>query len=417
MKLFYPHARLAGIALACMSAASATHAADTIHTTASTGTLNWTAVTWSPTVSDWTTTAGDVVRYNGTGAASTYDLDTNVTVGGIRNGSTNNLQWTITATTGSTLTMDGTGLGAANQIFGNAGVAYIVNVNGSTSQGSVRNLDIGTSTSGVNIKMATDLDVGISGATAHSVNLYGTIVNTSGSTKTLTLRNNTTAGTTERKVTISSSIGTSGSGINIVNAGNTTKNFGAAITGQLGANVLGITQNSTVSQLVISGDNSAFVGNTIVTAGKLSLGSTYTMASGTSNALSLTGSAAPAAGTDFGQILVTAGTTTFGGSLTLNFSGTAATGPVLYDLFSTSGTGALAGSFSSVTIAGSYTASLSNSAGVWTGTTLDGLTSFSFSQATGDLTVTASAVPEPSTYAALAGLVSLGVVALRRRRA
>jgi len=61
---------------------------------------------------------------------------------------------------------------------------------------------------------------------------------------------------------------------------------------------------------------------------------------------------------------------------------------------------------------GSYVVpSLDQNLGVWTG--LDGDTSFSFDQGSGVLSI--SVIPEPATYAALAGLAALALC-LRRRR-
>ena len=53
-----------------------------------------------------------------------------------------------------------------------------------------------------------------------------------------------------------------------------------------------------------------------------------------------------------------------------------------------------------------------NSSGTWTFS--DGTQTLSFVQSTGDLTI--SAVPEPSTYAAILGAVALVGVGLKRRR-
>ncbi len=60
---------------------------------------------------------------------------------------------------------------------------------------------------------------------------------------------------------------------------------------------------------------------------------------------------------------------------------------------------------------GSYSGLFMNNDGVWT---LDsGQQTLTFDQTTGDLSITA--VPEPSTYAALLGAAALGLAAWRRR--
>ena len=83
-------------------------------------------------------------------------------------------------------------------------------------------------------------------------------------------------------------------------------------------------------------------------------------------------------------------TLTYGGNLTLDFGLPAKNGT--YDLFSTGAGVTRAGSFANILITGSHATTLANSAGVWTGTDSSG-TSFSFSEATGVLTVTGGVVP------------------------
>ncbi len=104
----------------------------------------------------------------------------------------------------------------------------------------------------------------------------------------------------------------------------------------------------------------------------------------------------------------TAGALTYGGNLTLNV--TTATPSSSYQLFNVN---AATGSLSALTLAGSFTGSLTNNSGVWTATI--GGQDWSFDQLTGYLSVV-TVVPEPSTYAALLGLAALGFTAMRRRR-
>lgn len=68
--------------------------------------------------------------------------------------------------------------------------------------------------------------------------------------------------------------------------------------------------------------------------------------------------------------------------------------------------------FAQVTV--SYTSSFINDSGSWTLTNAGQL--LTFVQGTGDLSFAASAIPEPSTYAAIFGAVALVGVALRRRK-
>jgi len=71
--------------------------------------------------------------------------------------------------------------------------------------------------------------------------------------------------------------------------------------------------------------------------------------------------------------------------------------------------------FTTVSIGGSYSAPLTNSSGIWTGSdSITGL-GFTFTEASGTLSV--SAIPEPATYAAAFGALALaGAVWNRRRR-
>jgi fibronectin-binding autotransporter adhesin len=155
---------------------------------------------------------------------------------------------------------------------------------------------------------------------------------------------------------------------------------------------------SNSGQLTLSGAND-YTGGTVVQSGIIDLAADFTMSG--SNGFSLLGLAAPVAGTDYGAIDVTAGTLTYAGDLALTLTGTASAGAV-YDLFSFSG-GSQAGSFSSVVLGGDYSATLTNSGGVWTGT--DGSLIFSFNETSGQFAV----VPEPGTLVLAAiGLAAAG---------
>ncbi len=98
---------------------------------------------------------------------------------------------------------------------------------------------------------------------------------------------------------------------------------------------------------------------------------------------------------------------TYNGDLTLNINAAIANGT--YDLFAF--TLAPTNSFDTIQFSGGgpYTGSFSNSSGIWSATS--GGQTFTFTQSTGDLSV----VPEPSTWALLAGGLTV-VVTLRRRR-
>jgi fibronectin-binding autotransporter adhesin len=116
------------------------------------------------------------------------------------------------------------------------------------------------------------------------------------------------------------------------------------------------------------------------------------------------------AGVDFGQMLVSLGTLTYGGNLTIQSTQFGLT-PFSVDLFNASR--AINGDFNSVTMNwGSDIISMTESSGVWSGTDTNTGTSFTFTDSSGILAST----PEPSSYALLGvGLVALVLVARHRR--
>lgn len=114
-------------------------------------------------------------------------------------------------------------------------------------------------------------------------------------------------------------------------------------------------------------------------------------------------------GTSFDAIDV-GGLLTYGGDLVITADSTIAAGT--YDLFGINGTETA--DFASVVLSGaaySDDAFTYDSSDVWTVTVAG--TTYTFTQSTGDLLV---AVPEPGTFALLAGLTGLVCVMLRRRR-
>jgi autotransporter-associated beta strand protein len=236
------------------------------------------------------------------------------------------------------------------------------------------------------------------------------------------------SGLTGSSTTIGSLTGISGSSValgaktlTVGDSNNTT--FAGVISGTGGA----LTKQG-AGTLTLSGTNT-YTGGTTLSAGTLALGSSgslastaYTIANGAilntsaKTSYDLTGIATTigVGASTAGQFTGPSGALTFGGTLALNFSTSALTNGQTYTLFSF---GSETGNFNSVTATGIITDTFSRSGNIWTNAD-QSTWLLSLDQSTGVLTVTASAIPEPATYAAIfGGLVLIGTVIRRRRRA
>ncbi|MGC3991179.1 MAG: PEP-CTERM sorting domain-containing protein [Chthoniobacteraceae bacterium] len=383
------------IGIGALIVSASAQAADTVHSSSTTGTVNWTAATWSPAVSDWTTTAGDVARYTGS-TATTYTLDTDVTVGAVRDSAGGN-GFTLLTDGTHVLNLDATGLSSTNQPFANAGVAAIAQANGNASASRV--FTVGSTTTGVTVNMLTDLNVGITSGTGSAFIMYGTINNTSASAKTLTFLENSSSGSSGApQLTINSAIGGSGSALAIINAGssaNATVTRGVTtLAGVLGSNVTTVTENSSSSALTLSGSNS-YTGGTTVTLGLLTVTSTGSLGTGNVSLADTTGVTLTLQNNN---AIADSAILNFGANSVINLNGTAGTSETVYGLYDvTTGTSIAAGT---------YTAAALNSA--------FGVTSFASTN--GETVTVVTAVPEPGTYALVMGGMGLLTVWQRRRR-
>jgi autotransporter-associated beta strand protein len=137
--------------------------------------------------------------------------------------------------------------------------------------------------------------------------------------------------------------------------------------------------------------------------GILSFGSSLALNDGSDIRMEINGSTR---GTAYDAINVS-GALTYDGNLQLTFGQSFGTGNYTFNLWSF---GSQFGSFDSITLAGSYTGSLLNNSGIWSGGS--GLDSFEFSQSTGSLSLIV-AVPEPGTWALLA--IAASFLLWRRR--
>lgn len=165
--------------------------------------------------------------------------------------------------------------------------------------------------------------------------------------------------------------------------------FGTTISSVIGSNVTGVTQNSSTSSLTLGGAN-LYSGPTTV-----SLGTLATNATGTFGSSSVTVAS--------GALLTLGNSASFGDLATLTFAGTSTASSINLNFTGADTLGAVYDS-----VAGTYLA-----AGTYTASQLNTAFSSSVFAGTGSLTV--SAIPEPSTFAALGGVLALGVAACRRR--
>jgi autotransporter-associated beta strand protein len=251
------------------------------------------------------------------------------------------------------------------------------------------------------------------GASNVSVNINGTVTLVSGG---LTFGNNPTGTVVSHQLTngsiqVGNTVGADTLFISVGAQSSTNATISAVIQNN-GSDVLTVAKGGTGE--VIFNNAMTYTGATYVEGGKLTLGASGSLANGNvtirnnANFSMLSGSSIQfniLNDTTADQLIQEAGGLfSLNGTLVLNFSN-ALIGS--WDLFNLS-SGSVSG-FTTVTLAGSYSGSLTNSGGVWTGVAAGA--DVTLSESTGVLTV----VPEPSTWALL--IVSLaGVLFLRRRR-
>ncbi len=173
---------------------------------------------------------------------------------------------------------------------------------------------------------------------------------------------------------------------------------------------LEVTGAGTVGFTVL-GLNTYTLGGLVNNAGTGAAGTTV-VAGGNSIALdpSSESSVTIATGTDFAAtpaVSCTAAAFTFGGNLTVAFNNQLASGTYLFDLFG----GNTGGTFTTVSIASSYVATLNAGNGY---SASDGTNVFAFNNTTGTLSLTP--VPEPGALS-FAAAALLGTLMIRRRRA
>lgn len=403
---------LAGLLLAAASA----HAA-TIDYTAGpyTGTFSWTtASNWSPAQVPG---VSDIARFNQSSysianAGSQANLTANsVSVGGLEfgsssaafkatyNGITLGSSGIMSSSSNTTLLQGGTITLASNQVWSNTG-SGIVSIQGAvtsgvntygieqTGTGAFALTNTGTYSGGYTL---TSGHARVGNATAlgtGALKLNGGILSTAGGTS-ITATNAVTVGG-DAQLGFTGIIGLlTLSGPVTVNGNRTLAyvNNGAALTGAVTLNG-NLTFDSAVSGTVSGNTLSGAIGGT---GGVIKTGT---------GQINLTG-----VNTFTGNINVDAGT------LSITNAAIADTASVWVDsdaIFNLNFTG-------TDTIAGLYLAGLAQTDGTYGAVGSGATFTSSFFTGNGILNVVVSAVPEPSTYALLGGLASLGLVVCRRR--
>lgn len=252
-----------GSALVFVSSASAV---DVVHVLPASSTNAWSAASWSNGIPN---AIGDIATYATSTTTPTTSLDINPTLGSLQ--MTGGTSWGITPAASQAITFDGTGMSAANNGFGNAGVASIFNFSGGSNLAARVSMILDN----------TDLDIGIAAAStgAPQINIGSATLNSSSITNadatdhTINFRLNATIATATSTVVVNSSIGAAGTGggglIHLNNLSSGTVGS-LSIAGNLGALVGNVTQSSNTVRMALSGINTNS-GNISVTAGSLSV--------------------------------------------------------------------------------------------------------------------------------------------------
>ncbi|HSI07821.1 MAG TPA: autotransporter-associated beta strand repeat-containing protein [Rariglobus sp.] len=301
--------------------------------------------------------------------------------------------------------------GGGTLAFDSSVTSHAFTLGGLTGSGSLVLADNAASSNAVALTLKTSASASYSGILSGA----GSITKTGAGTQTLSAANTYAGNTTISAGTLA--LGASGTFANspVINLGTsgsqgtldlTAKSSFAFGTGQTlsGYGTVNIGAGKTVT---INGNLA--VGNSpgvITVTGDTALGGTAT------TTMELAGSGG-VAGTDSDKLAVS-GALTFGGTLNIvSFGGYDLAQAGTYDLF---GFGSQSGNFSLVSVSGQ---ALTNNTTYWSATNLGGSGfDYTFTLSTGDLVVAATAVPEPTTYAALVGSLALaGAVWRSRKRA
>ena len=356
-----------------------------------TGTFNQSGGTVNAATSTGAVNIGDQGGVTGVLNVSggTFNSTNTTTNGGIVVGN----HWTGSGTNNGTLTVSGTGVvntgssTAGNGIKLASGTASvgIVNLNGGTLQTAKIQKGTGTGTfnfNGGTLQATASNASFMTGLTNGFVKSGGAIIDTNGFSVTI------------GQALLTDTVSTGG-GLFKNGAGTLTLTGASTYTGptSVSAGTLAIgTGGSLASSTLYSANGATFNTSALTT---YNLGSVNV------------GVALDAATAGFFN--AGAGTVSLGGGLTMSFSTASLTAGTSYNLFDY---GAHTGNFGSVSLGGSFAGSLTRAGEIWSGNS--GSFGFAFDQGTGVLSV--SAIPEPSSFAALLGFAAIGAVGLRRRQ-
>lgn len=356
----------------------------------------------------WTTGTGNIASTLDFGATDTSDL---LAISMGRGGAVDFTTDTITSGTGNR-TLRLTTAGTTGAVVGSSGQGTI-RFSGSGFN-VTREIEFGgVVTSNATTSLANSANVRLDFTNASGVQRFsGGMSNPSASTGSVTISRSSGNGTTVLSGTmdVAGAVVDVAAGTLVIN-GNATGLNGAWSIGAngtlAGTGIIG--GNATINGVLAAGDPTA------AGIGKLTFARTLTLNAGSSSNFRVEGTGR---GTQYDAVDLTGagalGALTYGGTLEVNFGTTFTEGTYSFKFFDFA---SQSGTFDTVSITGSYSATLTASVDPSANySSVVGLNKWTFDHGTGALELVVSSIPEPSTVTALAGALVLGCAVYRRRR-